>query len=141
MPHFSSSSHGPNGARVAVVAAGVVSPLGFGLEETLESLREGKDCISPVKAFAVDRCRCRTAGQVADAPLAEANQYHRHPDAAPSGRSNDDPRSERGNGAGRAISEPELTVMGTTSGGMTFGEQYYRGLEEKRPVIAAHAPR
>ena len=28
--------------RVAVVAAGVVSPLGFGLEETLDSLRAGR---------------------------------------------------------------------------------------------------
>jgi len=39
MPDFSSSSQTQNGARVAVVAAGIVSPLGFGLEETLRCWR------------------------------------------------------------------------------------------------------
>src|SRR3977135_754791 len=80
MPDFSSSSRPSNGARVAVVAAGTVSPLGFGWEETLGSLREAKDCVSNVTAFPVDRCRCQTAGQVANAPLAEANRYQRHPE-------------------------------------------------------------
>ena len=28
--------------------------------------------------------------------------------------------------------EPQLSVVGTTSGGMTFGEEYYRGLKEGR---------
>jgi 3-oxoacyl-[acyl-carrier-protein] synthase II len=131
MPHFSSSSRPANGARVAVVAAGIVSPLGFGLEETLGALREAKDCVSNVTAFPVDRCRCQTAGQVPAAPLADANQYQRHP--------------ERLHRVARmmilALKEaleqagdfqPELTVVGTTSGGMTFGEQYYRDLKSGR---------
>jgi 3-oxoacyl-[acyl-carrier-protein] synthase II len=129
MPHLSSSSHGQNGARVAVVGAGVVSPLGLGLEETLRSLREAKDCVTPVTSFPVDRCRCQTAGQVADASLAAADDLHEHP--------------ERLHRVARmmilALKEaiqlagefqPELTVVGTTSGGMTFGEQYYRGLKD-----------
>lgn len=116
---------------MAVVAAGVVSPLGIGLEETLGSLREAKDCVSSVTAFPVDRCRCQTAGQVPAAPLAEANQFQRHP--------------ERLHRVARmmilALKEaleqagdfqPELTVVGTTSGGMTFGEQYYRDLKSGR---------
>jgi 3-oxoacyl-[acyl-carrier-protein] synthase II len=116
---------------VAVVAAGVVSPLGFGLEETLRSLRGAKNCVSNVTGFPVDRCRCQTAGQVPAAPLAEANQYQRHP--------------ERLHRVARmmilALKEaleqagdfrPELTVVGTTSGGMTFGEQYYRDLKTGR---------
>jgi 3-oxoacyl-[acyl-carrier-protein] synthase II len=127
MAAFSSSSQGQKGARVAVVGAGIVSPLGMGLEETLGSLRQGKDCVTPVSAFPVDRCRCKTAGQVADQSLAAANEYHRHP--------------ERLHRVARmmilalkeAMSQaadfkPELTVVGTTSGGMTFGEKYYRGL-------------
>jgi len=131
MPDFSSSSQPANGARVAVVAAGIVSPLGFGLEETLGSLREAKDCVSNVTAFPVDRCHCQTAGQVPAAPLAEASQYRRHP--------------ERLHRVARmmilALKEtleqagdfqPELTVVGTTSGGMTFGEQYYRDLKSGR---------
>jgi hypothetical protein len=51
----------PN-ARVAVVAAGVVSPLGFGLAETLDSLRKSRDCVSPIMRFSVAQCRCKTAG-------------------------------------------------------------------------------
>src|SRR5437016_14128332 len=56
-------------ARVAVVAAGVVSPLGFGLGETLDSLREARDCITRVTRFSVTECRCKTAGQVPDERL------------------------------------------------------------------------
>jgi 3-oxoacyl-[acyl-carrier-protein] synthase II len=128
MPDFSSSTPSPNAARVAVVAAGIVSPLGFGMEETLGALREGRDCVTPVTAFAVERCRCQTAGQVSDTRLAKADESHAHP--------------ERLHRVARmmilALKEalaqadgfrPELTVMGTTSGGMTFGEQYYRGLK------------
>ena len=139
MPDFPSSSRRPNPARVAVVAAGIVSPLGFGMEETLASLREGTDCVTPVTAFAVDRCRCQTAGQVSDTRLAEANESQRHP--------------ERLHRVARmmilalkeALSQardfrPEITVMGTTSGGMTFGEQYYRGLKAST-AAARHAPK
>src|SRR2546423_1581131 len=131
MADFSSSSDSSKRARVAVVGAGVVSPLGFGMEETLRSLREAKDCVSPVTAFPVDHCRCQPAGQVANGPLAEANEFTANP--------------ERLNRVARmmiialkeAIAQagdfqPELTVVGTTSGGMTFGEQYYRDLKTGR---------
>ena len=68
-------SQRPNGrpkpARVAVVAAGVVSPLGFGLEETTASLRAGRDCVSPLEHFSVEHCRCKTAAQIPDARLKE----------------------------------------------------------------------
>ncbi|HET7227594.1 MAG TPA: hypothetical protein VFJ55_03055, partial [Chthoniobacterales bacterium] len=50
--------------RVAVVAAGIVSPLGFGSTETLQSLQQARDCITPVTAFPVDKTRCKTAGQI-----------------------------------------------------------------------------
>jgi 3-oxoacyl-[acyl-carrier-protein] synthase II len=129
MPDLSSSSHGQKGARVAIVGAGIVSPLGFGWDETHRSLREAKDCVTPVTMFPVDRTRCKTAGQVEDNRLAAAGKYHPR-------------RSERLHRVARmmilAMKEaldqagdfkPELTVVGTTSGGMTFGEQYYRGLK------------
>src|SRR3954471_24434670 len=128
MPDLASASNPAKPARVAVVAAGIVSPLGIGLEETIAALRQARDCVSQVTAFPVDRCRCQTAGQVADNRLAAANEHHRHP--------------ERLHRVARmmilALKEalvqagdfnPELTVVGTTSGGMTFGEQYYRGLK------------
>ena len=138
MPDLPSPSRPQNPARVAVVAAGIVSPLGFGMAETLASLQEGRDCVTPVNAFPVERCRCQTAGQVPDARLAEANEFHGHPE-----------RLHRvaqmmilalKEALTRAGSfHPELTVMGTTSGGMTFGEQYYRGLRANT-APARHAP-
>src|SRR5438552_4113050 len=113
MADFSSSPKSPN-PRVAVVAAGVVSPLGFGLEETSSALRAGRDCVTPVKSFEVDRCRCKTAGQVPDSRLIKAGDLS--------------PRPERLHRVAQmmilALQEamvqseyfqPELTVMGTTS--------------------------
>jgi len=116
-------------ARVAVVAAGAISPLGFGLAETLDSLRKSRDCVSPVTRFSVAQCRCKTAGQVSD-------------DRLLAGRG-EGPRSRRLHRASHMMIqalkevlaqeprfEPELTVIGTTSGGMSYGEHYYRSLRQ-----------
>lgn len=124
-------------ARVAVVAAGIISPLGLGLNETAEALREARDCVKPVALFPVEQCRCRTAGQVSDERLQENLPRHR--------------RSRRLHRAAQmtigALEEllrqaprfrPELTVVGTTSGGMTFGEEYYRSLHGRGSL--RHAP-
>src|SRR5881628_2731921 len=116
-------------ARVAVVAAGAISPLGFGLTETLDSLRKSRDCVSPVTRFSVAQCRCKTAGQVSDDRL-----------LAGWGEA---PRSRRLHRASHMMIqalkevlaheprfEPQLTVIGTTSGGMSYGEHYYRSLRQ-----------
>lgn len=132
-------------SRVAVVGAGVVSPLGRGLDQTLASLRANKDCISPVTRFDVERCRCKTAGQVPKDSLS---------DIGPNGRKGD--RLHRSTRMMMAALEelfrqeadfkPELTVIGTTSGGMSFGENYYRALHDHRALrsspewIASYPP-
>jgi len=116
-------------ARVAVTAAGVVSPLGFGLSETLDSLRNARDCVTPVTRFSVAQCRCKTAGQIADVRLLA--------------RCGETPRSGRLHRASHMMIEalqevitqqpqfePELTVIGATSGGMSYGERYYRSLQQ-----------
>ena len=118
----------PSIERVAVVAAGIVSPLGFGLAETADALRHGRNCVTEVTQFSVDQCRCKTAGQIADDRLHQVGSRLKH--------------SERLHRAARmviwALEEtltqaphfrPELTIVGTTSGGMTFGEKYYRSLQ------------
>src|SRR5436190_4140096 len=125
-------------ARVAVVAAGVVSPLGFGLKETLDSLRNSRDCVSTVRRFSVEQCRCKTAGQIPDERLLAAR--------------NDTPRPRRrlhraSHMMIQALNElltqqpqfkPELTVIGTTSGGMSYGEDYYRSVHQAGTL--RHAP-
>jgi 3-oxoacyl-[acyl-carrier-protein] synthase II len=132
-------------ARVAIVAAGVVSPLGFGLNETASALRDARDCITRVTRFGVENCRCKTAGQVPDERLAEQVAGVA--------------RSERLHRAAQmmivalrdALEQapafaPELTVVGTTSGGMTFGEDYYRSIQSHRAdhnaasLIANYSP-
>jgi len=120
-------------ARVAVTAAGLVSPLGFGLAETLESLRSARDCVTPVMRFSVAQCRCKTAGQVSDARLL-ANRVQ-------------SPHSARLHRAShmmiQALEEvvahqpelgSELMVIGTTSGGMSYGERYYSSLQRSRDL-------
>ena len=126
----STDASGKNGtARVAVVAAGVISPLGFGLGETLDSLRAARDCVTAVTRFSVAQCRCKTAGQVPDERLlterrkcARPQRFHRAAHMMI-----------------RALAEalrqdakfkPELTVIGTTSGGMSYGEDYFRSLHQ-----------
>ncbi len=123
--------------RVAVVAAGVVSPLGFGLAETLEALREARDCVSTVTRFSVAECRCKTAGQIADHRLLSrrsnglrAKRLHRASHMMIHALSEAMAQA--------AQFEPELMVIGTTSGGMSYGEQYYRSL--CRPGDLRHAP-
>jgi len=124
-------------ARVAVVAAGVVSPLGFGLAETLDSLRSARNCVTPVTRFSVAECRCKTAGQVSDEHLLAGL--------------NKKLRAKRLHRASHMVIhalreamiqvpefEPELTVIGTTSGGMSYGEQYYRSLRQSKNL--RHAP-
>jgi len=124
-------------ARVAVVGAGVVSPLGFGLSETFDSLRKARDCVTRVGRFSVAGCRCKTAGQVPDERLLSK----RHE----GGRAG---RLHRAShmmiqALGEALEQepqfkPELAVIGTTSGGMSYGEDYYRSLD--RHGSLRHAP-
>ncbi|HEU5245935.1 MAG TPA: beta-ketoacyl-[acyl-carrier-protein] synthase family protein [Candidatus Udaeobacter sp.] len=113
--------------RVAVVAAGVVNPLGFGLAETLDSLRRAKDCVTPVTRFSVAECRCKTAGQVSDDRLlAGLNKSLRAKCLHRASHMMIHALREAITQVPRF--EPELTVIGTTSGGMSYGEQYYRSL-------------
>ncbi len=127
----SNAINGKN-ARVAVVAAGVVSPLGFGLDKTLDALRAARDCITPVERFSVDQCRCKTAGQIPDDRLLdEQTNGHR---ARRLHRAAQMMVHALGELLGQAPEfKPELAVIGTTSGGMSFGEDYYRSLYRQRP--------
>jgi 3-oxoacyl-[acyl-carrier-protein] synthase II len=137
MAQLGSTTGEKNPERVAIVGAGVVSPMGFGLAETLDSLRQARDCVTPVTRFSVAECRCKTAGQVPDDRLLACV--------------NNRLRAKRLHRASHMVIhalreammrvpefEPELTVIGTTSGGMSYGEHYYRSLRQSGNL--RHAP-
>lgn len=114
--------------RVVVTAAGVVSPLGHGLGETAQALRDGRDGVTPMapERFEVTRCRSKTAGQVTPVRPLDSVCLHAASllmiEAALELASGD------------SGSRPELMVIGTTSGGMSFGEQFFRAqVSQKRP--------
>src|SRR4029453_277550 len=137
MAQLGSTTEKKTPQRVAVVAAGVVSPLGFGLAETLDSLRDARDCVTEVTRFSVAQCRCKTAGQISDERLLaglnkrlRAKRLHRASHMMI-------------HALNEAIAnapqfEPELMIIGTTSGGMSYGEQYYRSLCRSGDLL--HAP-
>jgi 3-oxoacyl-[acyl-carrier-protein] synthase II len=129
-------SEDQNPRRVAIVAAGIVSPLGFGLRETLRSLQQARDCVTPVTAFSVEKTRCKTAAQIDDGRLlSNANRNRR------------DRRLHRASYmVMTALAEllerthefePEIAIVGTTSGGMSFGENFYRTLGNGDACAAA----
>ena len=116
---------------MAVVGAGVISPLGAGLTDTRASLQAARDCVTPVTRFSVEQTRCKTAGQVLDQQLRgirekgrRIGRLHRASHMmiyALQEALEDEPEFQ-----------PELTVIGTTSGGMSYGEDYYRSLDRHR---------
>jgi 3-oxoacyl-[acyl-carrier-protein] synthase II len=113
--------------RVLVTGLGVVSPLGSDTSSNLLSLQKGHDSVSQVRAFDVTKTRCKTAGQIPDQWLENAPAGRRifrrlHRDAQMAALALREAR-ECAKGA-----EPELIVVGTTGGGMTYGENYYRRL-------------
>lgn len=106
--------------RVAVTAIGVISPIGLDVRENLTGLQAARDSVSEVTAFDVSKCRAKTAGQVRTQWQFAAAQagWHRASHfmaAAMTEAQSADPGFS-----------PELAVIGTTSGGMSFGESYYR---------------
>jgi 3-oxoacyl-[acyl-carrier-protein] synthase II len=107
-----------------VTAIGVVSPLGLGVAETLKALRNGRDCVTPVTRFDVSRNRAKSAGQIP--ALWETKQkttpcrHELHP------ASHMLSAAVREAAAGDPAFQPEYMVIGTTSGGMSFGEAFYR---------------
>ena len=114
MGTFNASNVNITRHRVAVVAAGIVSPMGFGLPETLQALISGKDCVTPVKQFTVEHSRCKTAGQIADERLLSSHQDRKRKQLHRASHM-------LTHAIGQAVEtdprfQPELTVIGTTSG-------------------------
>jgi 3-oxoacyl-[acyl-carrier-protein] synthase II len=105
---------------------GVISPLGEGLAATVAALRAGADRVTPIERFDVSRCRCRTAGQIPgvwtmdDRSGVSRAEKRLHP------ASRMLISAARETLAGDPEFRPEFMVLGTTSGGMSFGEAFHR---------------
>ena len=126
-----SSQNSAPSATVAIVSAGVVSPLGRGLEATAQALREGRDCVTPVTRFSISGARCQTAGQVPAEWLEDLRDDRKsrrlHPASLMMIAAL---REARAQDPGFA---PEQMIIGATGGGMTFGEAFFRSLEAAGP--------
>ncbi len=122
--------------KIEISGFGCVSPLGIGLPSTLEHLRQSRDGIAPVRLFPVEKCLAKTAGQVDDSLCEVAASIVA--------------RSKRWTRAAQmiltAMAEalaarprfvPDCVVMGTTSGGMSLGEAFYRSLASGSPAWSA----
>lgn len=116
-----------NARRVAVTAVGIVSPLGFGVAENENALREARDCVTPLTVFDTIKCRSKSAGQVGemtDDEFGTTKGLHRA-SRMMIGATREALRAD-------AAFVPEFMIIGTTSGGMSFGEQFYRAQVERR---------
>jgi len=120
--------HPANPPRVVITGAGVVTALGLGWKKNADGFRNGRVAIRPVTRFDVSRQRVKVAAEVDLAPsLPHTRLGHR--------------QSQRLDRAAKLLLlaaheawrqsgwEPVENlplVLGTTSGGMSLGEAYFR---------------
>lgn len=106
---------------------GCVSPLGRNCAENAASLQTARDGIGPVTRFDPSGCQCQTAGEVPDEYLNLAEEFL--------------PRSRNWHRVSRMLLlamaealgnrrdlDPGFALFATTSGGMSFGENFYAAL-------------
>ncbi len=111
----------------AITGLGCLSPIGCDTPSTKAALKIGRDGVSDVRLFAVDAFQSRTAGQV---PMEfDARFESRHPGGRGWSRAAKLVYLAMDEAlASRPGFVPDIVVAGTTSGGMDFGEMFFRGL-------------
>jgi 3-oxoacyl-[acyl-carrier-protein] synthase II len=114
--------------RIVITGAGIVTALGFGWKPNTEGFRAGKTAMRPITLFDVSRQRVKMAAQV-DVPESlpatklSPRQLARMDRAA---KLLVLAAYEAWQQSGWESSENLPLVLGTTSGGMSLGEAYYR---------------
>ncbi|MEX1119793.1 MAG: beta-ketoacyl-[acyl-carrier-protein] synthase family protein [Terrimicrobiaceae bacterium] len=113
------------GFSVAISGYGCACSLGFTRDQVTRSLRSGSAHVVPVDLFSVEGCQARTAAQFPASPAELAAAIH-----FPAGRWSRAAQSVLVVLAealqNRANFQPDVVIVGTTSGGMDFGEAFYR---------------
>ena len=114
--------------RVAITGIGVISAIGRGREETLQSVREGRIGVRTISNFDSSAFSCQIAGEVPDEKIQDKLDEHRDLDrfARLALIAADEAMSQ--SSTGPALSGPELgTLIGTGLGGsQTLDNAYLR---------------
>ena len=121
-PHKAASS------RVVITGAGVITALGQGWKANADGFRSGRVALRPVTLFDVSRQRVKVAAEAdlpAELPGTKLLEHRlRRMDRA--ARLLLVAAHEAWQQAGWTASEELPVVLGTTSGGMSLGQDYYR---------------
>jgi 3-oxoacyl-[acyl-carrier-protein] synthase II len=130
-------------AKVVVTGAGIVTAFGSGLEANASGFREGRRCFQPVTLFDVSRHRVKVAAQAA-IPASIPTRHLRQSTARRLDRASKlllIAAAEAWDQARMEGTEEMPVVLGTTSGGMSLGQSYYRQAIEHPDVAKGQARR